>query len=268
MLKRTVFWPKPSNFQLDIDFKIMKLIKIITLLSLVNLITSCEPTDCITSSGDLVSKNISVSTFKKIIVYKGIELIIKQGAEYSCEIKTGQNLLNNIEVVQEGETLILKDKSTCNWVREYGQTKVYITAPNLEEIHSFTEKNIQSDGVLTYPMLRLYSLDTGGEVGTNDFILQLDNDELRIESNIFVRYFISGKTNKAFLNFYEGDGRIEAQNLIAKKIVVYHRGSNDMIVYPTESIEGKLLNVGNLILKNTPPTMTVQALFQGQVIYN
>jgi hypothetical protein len=41
-----------------------------------------------------------------------------------------------------------------------------------------------------------------------------------------------------------------------------------MIVYPTESIEGKLLNVGNLVLKNTPPSMTVQALFQGQVIYN
>lgn len=46
---------------------------------------------------------------------------------------------------------------------------------------------------------------------------------------------------------------------------MYPRGFNDMLVYPIESIEGKLLNVGNLVLKNTPPIMTVQTLFQGQV---
>lgn len=46
---------------------------------------------------------------------------------------------------------------------------------------------------------------------------------------------------------------------------MYPRGFNDMLVYPIESIEGKLLNVGNLVLKNTPPMMTVQTFFQGQV---
>lgn len=243
--------------------------KTVYILLLFCLLTSCEnPSDCISSTGELVSKNISVTPFKKIVVYNGIELVIKQGNTYSCEIKTGQNLIENIEVQQDGQTLVMKDKSSCNWVREYGQTKITIIAPNLEEIHSYTEKTISSDGILTFPILKLYSLDTGGEVGTNDFNLQIDNNQLNIESNTFVRYYISGKTDHAFLNFYEGDGRIEAQNLVAKKITVYHRGSNDMIVYPTESIEGKLLNVGNLILKNTPPTMTVQALFQGQVIAN
>lgn len=243
--------------------------KVVYILLLFCLLTSCEnPSDCISSTGELVSKNISVTPFKKIVVYKGIELVIKQGNTYSCEIKTGQNLIENIEVQQDGQTLVMKDKSSCNWVREYGQTKITIIAPNLEEVHSYTEKIISSDGILTFPILKLYSLDTGGEVGTNDFNLQIDNNQLNIESNTFVRYYISGKTDHAFLNFYEGDGRIEAQNLLAKKITVYHRGSNDMIVYPTESIEGKLFNVGNLILKNTPPTMTVHALFQGQVIAN
>jgi hypothetical protein len=243
--------------------------RFLVLLTFGFLFASCEkPLDCISSTGALVSENISITSFKKIVVHNGIELILKQGTEYSCEVKTGQNLIDNIDIQQEGQTLILKDKSTCNWVREYGQTKVFITAPNIEEIHSYTEKDISSDGVLTYPVLKLYSLDTGGDVGTNDFHIQIDNNQLFIESNSFVRYYISGKTNHAFLNFYEGNGRIEAPNLIAKKIGIYHRGSNDMIVNPTESIDGKLLNVGNLILKNTPPIMTVQALFQGQVIYN
>lgn len=153
-------------------------------------------------------------------------------------------------------------------MREYGQTKITIVAPNLEEIHSFTEKNISSEGVLTYPILRLFTLDTEDEVGTNDFHIQIDNDQLFVESNTLARYYISGKTQVANLNFYEGNGRIEAQYLLAKKIVVYHRGSNDMLVYPIESIEGKLLNVGNLVLKNTPPILNVQTFFQGQVLFD
>lgn len=248
----------------------MKIIrKLSILLVLIWGIIACEnTTDCISSTGDLITKEISVTSFSKVRVYKGIELILKQGDIYSCKIQTGENLIDNIEVLQEGQTLILRDKSTCNWVREYGQTKIIIVAPNLEEIHSFTEKNISSEGVLTYPILRLFTLDTEDEVGTNDFHIQIDNDQLFVESNTLARYYISGKTQVANLNFYEGNGRIEAQYLLAKKIVVYHRGSNDMLVYPIESIEGKLLNVGNLVLKNTPPILNVQTFFQGQVLFD
>lgn len=230
---------------------------------------SCEnPSDCIASSGNTISKEVEVSNFNKIWVYKGIELEIKQGDTYACKIETGENLINNIEIIQEGQHLTLKNNATCNWVREYGNAKVYITTPTLEEIHSYTEKKISSNGVLSFPVLRLVSLDTGGEVGTNDYYLQINNNQFFIETNSFVRYFISGKTNEANINLYEGDSRIDAQNLIAKKINIYHRGSNDVLAYPTEQVAGKLVNVGNLILKNTPPVVNVQELFQGRVIYN
>jgi hypothetical protein len=41
-----------------------------------------------------------------------------------------------------------------------------------------------------------------------------------------------------------------------------------MIVRPTESITGKMVSTGNVILKNNPPIVDVQQLYHGRVIYN
>ena len=111
--------------------------------------------------------------------------------------------------------------------------------------------------------------DGDGEsgAGTGDFILNVNNDYLNIANNNVSRFYLSGQTNTANFNFYFGDGRIEAQNLTAQNIIVYHRGSNDMIVKPIQSITGTMNSTGNIILKNVPPIVDVQELYQGRVIY-
>lgn len=234
---------------------------------------SCEkPSDCVASTGAIISKEIAVSPFEIVNVYSGIELIITEGSHYKVEVKTGENLMGDIEITQIGNILTLKDHTTCNWVREYGQTKVYITAPNLTEIHSKTERAISSNGILTYPILRLFAFDVDGDgikgAGTNDFHFQINNSQLVIETNNIARFYISGQTDEALLNFYEGDSRIEAQNLTVQTIKVFHRGTNDMIVKPIKSITGKMMSTGNIVLKNNPPIVDVQELYHGRVIYN
>lgn len=247
--------------------------KYILLISMVFVMISCEkPSDCIESTGDIITTEIPVLPFTRLEVYKGIEVIITQGPEYTVKVETGENLMDNIEVTQTGNVLLLRDNSTCNWVREFGQTKVHITAPNIEEIYSKSDRNISSNGVLTYPILRLFSLDSDGDgvegAGTGDFYITVNNGQLVIENNNVSRYYISGNTNEALLNLYAGDGRIEAQNLTAQTVKVYHRGSNDMIVKPIQSITGIMLSTGDIILKNNPPVVNVQQLYQGQLIYN
>lgn len=243
------------------------------LVSLFIIFFSCEkPSDCVESTGEIITKEVPVTAFTRIEVYKGVELIVTQGPEYKVEVQTGENLMDNVEVIQNGTILTLKDEVSCNWVRDFGQTKVYVTAPNIEEIYSKSERNISSNGVLTYPILRLIALDTDGDgapgAGTSDFHMTIDNSQLVIINNSVSRYFISGETDEALLNIYGGDGRIEAQNLNAQSIKVYHRGSNDMIVKPLQSVTGKLLSTGNLVLVNNPPIVTIEQLYQGQVIYN
>lgn len=247
--------------------------KIVILLSFLLVFISCEkPSECYESTGDMVTRTILVNPFTRIKVYRGIAVVITQGIEYKVEIKSGSNLINNVSVTQNDNQLVLTDNTTCNWLREYGQTTIYITTPNLEEIYSKTERNISSNGVLTFPVLRIYALDKDADgeegAGTGDFNIALNNNQLVVENNNVSRYFISGTTNDANLNLYAGDGRIDASNLTAQSIKVYHRGSNDMIVRPIQSITGKMVSTGDVILKNNPPIVDVQQLYQGHVIYN
>jgi hypothetical protein len=230
---------------------------------------NCEkPSDCLKSTGEMVVREIQVTPFETVFTYTGIGLVIKQGPEYKVEVKTGENLIDDIEVKVENNTLTLKDKTTCNWVRDYGQTIVYITAPNLTDIHSKTEQEIRSDGVLTYPIIRLYAMDLTDGAGTGDFNFDIDNGQLVILNNNVSRFYISGNTQEALLNFYDGNGRLEAQNLTINVAKVFHRGSNDMIIKPIQSVEGDLYSTGNLILLNTPPSVNLTEHYQGRVIYN
>jgi hypothetical protein len=48
---------------------------------------------------------------------------------------------------------------------------------------------------------------------------------------------------------------------------VYHRGSNDMIVYPVQKIEGIINATGNVVLKYVPVIIDVEEVFRGRVIY-
>jgi len=243
------------------------------ILSLLLLFISCEkPSECIESTGNTVIKTFSVNPFARIKVYRGIAVVITQGADYKVEVQTGSNIIDNISVDQQGDQLIFKDNTSCNWLRDYGQTTVYITTPTLSEIYSKTDRDISSNGVLTFPKIRLLALNVDGDgenaAGTGDFHFSIDNSQLEIQNNDVARYYISGTTTDAILDFWAGDGRIEAGDLTAQTIEVYHRGSNDMIVKPLQSITGKMVSTGDIILKNNPPVVNVEQLYMGHVIYH
>ena len=247
--------------------------KIILLLSVLITFVSCEkPSECVESTGDMTSRTVAVSPFTRIKAYRGIAIEITQGPDYSLRIESGKNLIDNIEVTQVDNQIILKDNTTCNWLRDYGQTTIYITAPNIEEIYSKTDRDIRSNGVLTYPNLTVRSVDKNGDgetgAGTGDFYLTVNNTLLDIESNNVSRFYLSGTTTNAVFNFWAGDSRIEGENLSVQNISVYHRGSNDMIVKPIQQITGTMVSTGNIILKNNPPIVNVQQLYQGHIIYN
>lgn len=248
----------------------MKKFSIVIVLFLV--LNACEkPSDCVESSGLTITKEIAVQPFKRIKVYRGIEVVITQGSEYKVAVVVGSNFIDNVEVRQNGDQLIFKDEVSCNWVRAYGNTKILVTTPILQEIYSKTDRDISSNGVWTFPNLTITAFDkeADGESGaaTGDFIINLNNDVLTINNNNVSRFYLSGQTNTANFNFYFGDGRIEAENLTAQNIVVYHRGSNDMIVKPIQSITGTMNSTGNIVLKNVPPIVAVDELYQGSVVY-
>ena len=143
--------------------------KIILLVGLIFINFGCsKPSECIESTGSIITKDFTVADFDKIIVHQGISLVVTEGPIYKVEVQTGENLMPNIQATVSDGLLTLKDNTTCNWVREYGNTVVFVTAPNISEINSKTERTITSNGILTYPVLSLIAMDLSDGAGTGD----------------------------------------------------------------------------------------------------
>ncbi len=225
--------------------------------------------DCFQKTGAIMQQEVAVDPFDKILVNRDIELIIKEDATQKVIIETGKNLLNDVTAKTVDSQLILTDNNTCNFVRDYGVTKVFVTSPNITEIRSSTQYDISSDGVLTYPNLTILSEDFNApDTFTNgNFRLQINNDTFRLVFNNLSNCSISGNTNNLQVTFASGNGRFEGENLLAQNINLWHRGTNDMIVNPQQSIQGTISSVGNVISKNQPPTVNVEALYKGRLIF-
>ena len=229
-----------------------------------------DANDCFQTSGAIIQEVVEVSNFERILVNRNIELIIKKGPEYKVSIETGENLINDVVVEVVGDQLVLTDNNNCNYVREFGLTKVLVEAPNLKEIRTSSQYEISSDGILAYEALTLLSEDfNGGSAFTvGDFRLTVASENISISSNNISFFYLDGTVENLFVGFYSGSGRFEGENLIAQNVNVYHRSSNDMVVNPIQSLNGQLRGTGDLISVNEPPVVNLERIYTGQLIFN
>ncbi|MCA0133333.1 head GIN domain-containing protein [Winogradskyella alexanderae] len=226
--------------------------------------------DCFQTSGDIIQVEVEVTDFDEILVNRDIELIIKQAQDYKVTVETGENLLNDVEVEVIGNRLILTDNNTCNFVRDFGITKVYVEAPDLSEIRTSSQYDVSSDGILNFTDLTLQSEDFNGgsEFTVGDFRMQIDAQQLSIISNNISFFYIEGEVDELFIGFFSGSGRFEGQNLIAQDVDINHRGSNDMIINPQQSLTGVIRGTGDVISLNEPPMVDVSILYTGTLLFN
>lgn len=227
--------------------------------------------DCFQDSGEIIQEEFHVDGFKKIIIWNRVKLYVSEGPVQRVVVETGSNLLNEIKVRVEDSILKVSDRNSCNYVREYGLTKVYVTSPNIEQIQNSSGLAVESVGTISYNDLELISEDPDllGEFHKDgDFIFNdLNVNVLRIYANGLSRFYLKGKAFNAHFGAADGDVRIEAGELEVQNLFIFHRSTNKMIVNPIQSIQGKIIGLGDVIAKNHPPIVEVEELFTGKLIF-
>ena len=224
--------------------------------------------DCFQTSGAIISQEIEIDPFDRILVNRDIELVIKQGLEYKVEIQTGQNLIDAIEVVVVDNQLQLSDLNSCNLVREYGLSKITVTTPTLKEIRSNTQYLTSSEGVLSFENLTLLSEDYNSDYfSLGDFNMTINTQSLRVVANNLSLFTISGFTETLSIVLASGTCQFNGAELIAQHVTLFQRSSHDIIVNPQQSLEGEIRSVGNVISVRTPPTVDVEQYYSGQLLF-
>lgn len=245
--------------------------KKIVYIFIVILFANCDNNnapDCFKNAGDLIEKEFTVAPFTKVTAFKSIELIVTDAVNSSVKVETGENLMDDISITVENGRLLLKDNNGCNLNRDYNLTKVYVSAPNLTEIRNSSQFTVRSNGVLNYPDLDLLSEDDSGDFYNNGiFNVEVNSTSIFVVINNTTTTYISGTTTNLRVNHASGDGRFEGRNLITDNAIIYHRGSNDIIVNPHVSLTANLVSTGDVISVTTPANIDVQEHFDGRVIF-
>lgn len=226
--------------------------------------------DCLQNAGPIIQMEFEVPEFDKIVVFERVQLILKEAPEQKIVVETGKYLRDDIKVRVEDGQLMLRNNNVCNISRDYGITKVYVSAPNITQIRSSTGLPVLSDGVLNYPDLALISEDFEAEeqYHTNgEFILDVNCTNLKITNNNLSHVFLTGAVENLFVGFYSGNCRFEGRDLIAQNIQIYQRSSNDMILNPQVSLKGEIRSTGNVIVVKKPPVVEVETFYTGSLIF-
>jgi len=246
--------------------------KIVYILSFMTL-AGCnidEVLNCFETSGDIVQREIDIDAFKDIIVFHRVELIVSQGPTQRVVVETGEKLLDDINVRVEDSILKISDRNGCNLVRDFTLTKVYVTSPEVRVIRNSSGFMVKSQGVLRFDDLTLLSEDRviEGEFRTDgDFDMDLDVRILSVRANGLSKFCLRGETEFLSIRIFDSDARIEAGDLTAEGVLVFHRGTNKIIVNPQRTIRGEIASLGDVIAKTRPPIVEVEELFTGRLIF-
>jgi hypothetical protein len=165
--------------------------------------------DCFQKTGHIIQETVNVRSFQRILVNRDIELIIKEAPDYKVTVETGENLINDVTVEVIGDRLVLTDNNTCNYVRDYGITKIYVEAPNLSEIRTSSQYEVSSEGILNFENLSLFSEDyyETNEFTVGDFRLAVNAQNVTIGSNNLSFFYLNGSAENLVIGFFYGSSR-------------------------------------------------------------
>jgi len=242
--------------------------KLFSCLAVMLLLVSCESEiipGCYREPGASVTRVDAVAVFNQINIGEGINLVVKQGTTAEVKVETGENIIDEVTTEVVDGVLYVKNNLQCS----LGTTipaRVTVIAPDITKIYSSSQYDVVSEGVLNFPYLNLQQ-GLFGKTASNIFDLNVNCLNLVVENNNTTIFRIKGTTNSLGVSFYAGDSRFEGSNLMVQDVFIFQRSSNDMILKPSNKIEGNIYSNGNVILLNQPPIVNVVQHYTGHIVY-
>src|SRR5699024_8710712 len=109
------------------------------------LVVGCDSedaNDCLQSAGAVVQQQVVVPSLDRIVVGRGVSMVLIQDSVPRVVVPSGDDLLADIQVqVIEGQ-LELINENDCNFFRDYNLTTIYVYCPDIDQIRSSTQGEI------------------------------------------------------------------------------------------------------------------------------
>lgn len=204
--------------------------------------------DCFKSTGSETTEVRNLSGFSKIELYNNIDLKITPGKPFDCKVTAGNNLLDMITTEVEGNTLIIRNKNKCNWVRSFkNKYAVELSMPRLENIYYSGSGTITTMDTLREEVFRLDGWTSSGSIrlllncGTTWLSLHTGTADLTASGFSGVSYVYSAAM-----------GPINCKELETGYSYIANRGTNDCYVTVLKELGATITLQGNIYYTGNP----------------
>jgi hypothetical protein len=196
-------------------------------------------------NGNLVTKEVPVSSFDALKASGIYELKLSQGNKETVKIEADENLQELFQVRNEGTHLIIDMKKLENKnLKSKNKMKVYVTFKKIKELELSTIGNVDSEEQLSFDDLDMKNKSVG------NVDLKLTANTIELENKSVGNVKLSGKAQNAVMK-NAGVGSLEAGNFVVQTMNIENTGIGSAEVNAEKDLKvkdsflGKVKNKGN-----------------------
>ena len=206
--------------------------------------TSCRQVFAkrIRGNGNVSTETRQVSNFNSVDVSGAMDIYVSHSPETSIRIEGDENLLEYVEVYEEGGTLRIHTRKGVN-INPSGAMKVHISNPDY--------KNFEASGACN--IIGRDMIKTNGNVkidlsGSSDVDMQLDAPRIETEVSGAGSVKLTGKT-KDFSIDGSGSTEVKCFDLMAENVRINISGAGDAEVFASVKLDVDVSGAGNVAYK-------------------
>ena len=220
-----------------------------------------EQSDCLKSTGKIISEERIPGNFIGVTLFDDINLSLVQDTIEKVIVKGGENLLYDINSDINNEVLYLKNYNHCKYLRSY-QKEI------LAEVHYIRLKSIVHGGSakITSDIIKSNELVIWLDGAKGEIYLNLNIDNLKLEHRSGNGYtYLQGTVKNGTINSY-AEGLLDLRNLNINNLTMLSDSYNDAYIWVTGTLEVEITSLGNVYYRGDPYIKKYIRTGQGQLI--
>lgn len=188
-------------------------------------------------NGNIETEDRAVSSFTKLEVRGDIKVNVSQGDTEKVQIEADENLIDYIEIKQEGELLIIKTRDDFN-LNATGDMRVSVTSPQFKSIHVSGACDI----IGQTKIVSSEKLDLRVS-GAGDIKMEVDAPSLEVDISGAGTVNLKGQTKDFDLGL-SGAANAHCFDLLSENTKVGISGAGDAEVYASVKLDARVSGAG------------------------
>ncbi len=198
-----------------------------------------------TGNGVMSTQQRNLGDFNGVDVSGPVKVFISQNSVSSVKIEGDENLLEYIEIENNGDELDIRTRRGYN-LRPRTGIKIYVTAPSFDELAVTGAGELKTQTKISSAK----NMDIR-VTGSGDMILNIDAPSINTNITGSGNIKINGGTRN-FSTEVTGSGEVHAFDLLSESTDVEISGSGDVEVFASKQLKISISGSGDVKYKGNP----------------